>query len=167
MLFPFNFAKNNILKQRTLLSGCTMHYNGFLNKSLWLNGAVLPLTSTYEQRCALYGLETTSQTFLSVFISFFLFFSWWTQPKKQASDRLCSVAAHNILPVPEGHSTPSNRRNKQNQLRTECLLPLCVAGYVLALWSWRFFFFYVRAGMCLWEVKCDEWELMLISSSWQ
>lgn len=158
--------------QRTLLSGCTVHYNSFLNKSLVVKWC--RVTAQIYIRAALrivWAWNHLTNFFLRFsFHFFFFFFLWWAQPKKQASDRLCSVAAHNIPPVPEGHSTPSNRRNKQTQLRTECLLPLCVAGYVLASWSWGFFFFfsfYVRAGMCQWEVKCDEWELMLISSSWQ
>lgn len=34
---------------------------------------------------------------------------WRTQPKKRASDHLCSAAARNIASVPEGFSTPSKQ----------------------------------------------------------
>lgn len=165
MLFPFSFAKNNILKQRTLLSGCTMHYNSFLNKSLVVKWC--RVTAQIYIRAALHFVRAWNHL-TNFFLSFpfFLLFLWWTQPKKQPSDRLCSVAAHNILPVPEGHSTPSNRRNKQNQLRTECLLPLCVAGMSSPRGAEVFFFLrasrYVSVGSEMWWM-----ELMLISSSWQ
>lgn len=85
---------------------------------------------------------------------------------KQTSDRWCSAAAHNILTVPKGHSTPSNRRNKQNQQQTECLLPLCgrVCPRLAELRIWCVCLC-LRMSLC--EVKSDECGLMLISFSRQ
>ncbi len=63
MLSPFNFTKINISVQRTLLLGCTLHYNVSSTKPFQLNAGMLFLKSTYKHSCALYRHYLSMKSF--------------------------------------------------------------------------------------------------------
>lgn len=150
MLSPFNFAKINILMQRTLLPGCTMHYNSFLNKTFAVKCCCVNAKNLDTSSCALHWLETI--------------LLFWRHNLKSKSHIVYALWLSTIfwLCPRDNQLHQTGETNTISCKRSAC--SCCVEEHFLGWWSWTF---YLCADMCPCEVKSDEWELMLISFFWQ
>lgn len=112
----FNFAKFNIFIQSTLLSGCPMHSNSFLNKQFAVKCCcvIAKIHSIYKQR-ALFN-----RNYLSGFLNFFCHGEHNLKSKPQIIYALWLPTIFRLCP-----RDSQLHQNRQNQLQTERLLLLC------------------------------------------
>lgn len=140
--------KINILTQRALSSGCTMHHNG---KRFQLKAAVSLLKSTYEQSCALYRLETTAIWNFKLVVCFFD----GEHNVKSKPQIVYALWLPTILWLCPG-ATQLHQTGETN--RISCKQSVCSCGVVenvLGCRSWRFC---VHVCVCVkWKVTNDSW----------